>query len=56
MDFFTFVITQKLSLDIEEDWFRDLWFPLNLAQYEKDIIKLQKIVITDNILTFLGYK
>lgn len=52
MDFFTFITTLKPSFDIENDWFRDLWFPLNLAKTNRiydDIKDRQTVTLYLNL-------
>ena len=59
-DIFTFINEYNLTFDITSEWFQDLWYPLSKSMPSleggHDKVKNQPIIITQNLLEWMGYK
>ena len=60
VDFFHFISKMNLAIDFSSKWFQDLWYPLSRSQpsleYGLDMVKKSPIILTENLLEWLGYK
>ena len=60
VDFFHFISEMNLAIDFSSKWFQDLWYPLSRSrgslQTAPDMVKKSPIILTENLLEWLGYK
>ncbi|CCV01777.1 hypothetical protein IIV22_100L [Invertebrate iridescent virus 22] len=59
-DIFTFIQNYDLAFDTGSKWFQDLWYPLSKSHPPPGgvvkKVELQPIIITSNLLEWMGYK
>jgi prophage antirepressor-like protein len=60
VDIFSFSAKMQIALDIESEWFKDLWYPLTKSQGPPGgALTLgvdQPLILTQSLLKWLGYK
>ena len=60
MDFFSFIKRSQLAIDLESNWFKDLWYPLSRGQplpgEGVKMVQNPPFIITQNLIEWMGYK
>ena len=60
MDIMTFISRMDLAIDIESDWFKDLWYPLSrlrgLLGEAPTVVDDRPFILTQSLLEWMGYK